>query len=80
MQHVIPAGYEDVSDESTSLWGNITADGCCQPDSPEPQGVIAVPCVNITLRKEDKIIKVHVLNMKHMSTDELERIIEGETS
>ena len=36
-----------------------------------PQQLMAAICVNKPLRKEKEIIKV--LNMKHMSTDELER-------
>ena len=35
--------------------------------------VTTVLCVNTSLRKEEEIIKVHILNMEHMSTNELER-------
>ena len=35
-------------------------------------------CVNTLLRKEEEIIKVHVLKMKHMSTDKLGRRWEEE--
>ena len=47
-------------------------EGCCKLDCARQQEVKAEPCVDSPLRKDEEILKVHVLNMKHTCTDELE--------
>ena len=40
-----------------------------------PQEVAAVSYINIPERYEEEIVKAHISDLKHMSTDELKKMI-----
>ena len=70
--HIIPTGYE--SDSEESLFSEpCHSRGMLLMRLPKITGVTAVPCVNTPLRREEKIIKVHIENVKYMNENRLDR-------
>ena len=70
--NAILAGNGSGSDKSITF-PNFIAEKYYYTDSPRPQGGIAVPCINITLRGEEEIVKAYVSDLKDMSTGGLNR-------
>ena len=74
-KNAIPAGYQNHSDESINFPVHASADRGCQPDRLRPQEVAAATYLNIPLRCQEQIIKAFILDLKHMSRVELEKVL-----
>ena len=58
--------------ESITLFKHATAEGCFWEGSPTPKAVAAALCIGISLRHKEDIKDTHILNLQHMSGNELE--------